>query len=82
LNASRLWGESGPEQKQRLQKLIFPKGVLFEDGVYRTGATSMIFFELGEISDKKEGLVAQTITRWNHITAWLAENANYKFISN
>ena len=60
LDAARLWAESGPDQKQRLQTLIFPKGVNFEDGIYRTTATSMIFFELEEISVEKESLVALT----------------------
>ncbi len=60
LNAARLWVESGADQKQRLQKVIFPRGVLFSDGVYRTDATSMIFFELEEISSQKERLVALT----------------------
>jgi hypothetical protein len=32
LNAARIWSESSPEQKQRLQKLIFPSGVLFAEG--------------------------------------------------
>jgi site-specific DNA recombinase len=58
LNGARLWTESGPDQKQRLQKLIFPEGVLFADGVYRTTATSMIFLELEKIQAEKEGLVA------------------------
>ncbi len=58
LNAARIWSESSPEQKQRLQKLIFPAGVLFAEGAYRTSTTSMIFFELEEIHDQKERLVA------------------------
>ncbi len=57
LNAARIWSESGPEQKERLQKLVFPAGVLFAEGVYRTTATSMVFFELEEIYDQNEGLV-------------------------
>jgi hypothetical protein len=62
LNAARIWSESGPEQKERLQKLIFPAGVLFGEGAYRTTATNMVFFELEEIYDQNEGLVAQTVT--------------------
>ena len=58
LNAGRIWSESSPEQKQRLQKLIFPAGVLFAEGAYRTNTTSMIFFEFGELHVQKEGLVA------------------------
>jgi hypothetical protein len=58
LNAARIWSESIPEQKQRLQKLIFPAGVLFAEGAYRTTATSMIFFELEEFAHTSERLVA------------------------
>jgi hypothetical protein len=57
-NAARLWAESNPDQKQRLHQLLFPAGVQYSDGVYRTTATSSIFFELGTIADEKEGLVA------------------------
>jgi hypothetical protein len=60
LNAARLWAEAGADQKQRLQKVIFPQGVLFPNGAYRTTATSLIFFELEETSCQKEGLVALT----------------------
>jgi hypothetical protein len=60
LNAARIWSESSPAQKQRLQKPMFPSGVLFAEGAYRTTTTSMIFFELEEISDQKERLVALT----------------------
>jgi site-specific DNA recombinase len=60
LNAARLWQESSPDQKQRLQQLLFPEGVAFSDDTYRTGATSCIFFELEEVLANKEGVVALT----------------------
>jgi hypothetical protein len=53
LNAVRIWSESSPEQKQRLQKLIFPTGVLFAEGDYRTNVTSVIFFELEESTTRR-----------------------------
>ena len=34
--------QSGLEQKQRLQQVLFPKGVMYSDGIYRTSATSPI----------------------------------------
>ena len=60
LSAPRLWVQLSLEQKQRLQQVIFPRGVQFEDGVYRTAETSMVFFELDAGQAKKEGLVALT----------------------
>jgi site-specific DNA recombinase len=56
LNAPRLWAELSLEQRQRLQQLLFPNGVRFEAGVYRTTATS-IFFNLEAEQVEKEGLV-------------------------
>jgi site-specific DNA recombinase len=60
LNAPRLWAESSFEQKQRLQQIIFPNGLQFGGGVYRTSETSPIFFDLDEMLDSREGLVALT----------------------
>jgi hypothetical protein len=58
VNAARIWAASGSDQKQRLQKLFFPAGVLFSNGLYRTTRTSSIFFELQESFSGKENLVA------------------------
>jgi hypothetical protein len=63
VNAARLWAESGANQKQRLQNVIFPQGVFFLDGVYRTTTTSRIFFELEGISLEKERLVVRDGTK-------------------
>ena len=60
LNAARLWEEASSDQKQRLQRLFFPSGVTFADGVYRTRKTSIIFNELEELATRNEGLVALT----------------------
>jgi hypothetical protein len=32
LNASNLWKAAPPEQKQRLQQVLFPQGVSYSDG--------------------------------------------------
>jgi site-specific DNA recombinase len=60
LNAPRLWTQLSLEQKQRLQQMIFPRGVHFEGGAYRTAETSMVFFDLESKPLRKEGLVALT----------------------
>jgi hypothetical protein len=60
LNAPRLWAQSGLEQKQRLQQAISPRGVQFENGVYRSAETSMVFLDLEKKPLRKEGLVALT----------------------
>jgi hypothetical protein len=60
LNAPRLWAELPLDQKQRLQQVLFPRGVQFEAGLYRTGETSLIFYKLQTGEVKKEDLVART----------------------
>ena len=43
-NAGRLWVEASLEQKQRLQKVLFPQGVSYSpDGRFGTAETSVIF---------------------------------------
>jgi len=58
LNAARLWSESLLNQKQRLQQVLFPKGVQFSEGVCRTSETSLVFFDLQRERSEKECLVA------------------------
>ena len=43
LNASRLWVEMSLDQKQRLQKVLFPGGVNFSDGQFGTAVTCIAF---------------------------------------
>jgi site-specific DNA recombinase len=58
LNAARLWSEFSLEQKQRLQQVLFPNGVQFADGAYRTSSISMIFSRIEEDGFEKQVLVA------------------------
>ena len=60
LNAPRLWVDSSLDQKQPLQQALFPLGVQFEEGSYRTAQTSLIFFELEREKANEEGLVPLT----------------------
>lgn len=56
LNAARLWLEFSSDQKQRLQKVLFPEGVRFEDGVIKTTATCLFFKLLPEFQQEKASL--------------------------
>jgi hypothetical protein len=58
VNAAGAWDRSPLEQKQRLQQVLFPKGVMYADGIYRTTATSLMFSMLHTIAGEKEELVA------------------------
>ncbi len=42
-NAGRLWTEFSSDQKQRLQKVLFAEGVIFERDEFRTSVTSPLF---------------------------------------
>jgi hypothetical protein len=58
INAARLWAEFSLEQNQRLQQVLFSKGVQFSNGAYRTEETSPVFFELQTNLLTRESLVA------------------------
>jgi site-specific DNA recombinase len=47
LNAASVWERCSLDQKQRLQRVLFPDGVEFSDGQYRTQETSFLLKSLG-----------------------------------
>jgi hypothetical protein len=53
-----MWQEMSLDQKQRFQQLLFPEGVHFSNGVYRTAVTCLMFNELQPKNIEKERLVA------------------------
>ena len=59
-NASNLWKAAPSELKQRLQQVLFPEGVTYSEGKYRTAVSCMLFSGMGAKHIKKEGLVALT----------------------
>lgn len=53
-NPARLWSESSSEQKQRFQKVLFPKGVSYSPGgQFGTAETSVIFRLLQALPGQK-----------------------------
>ncbi len=62
LNASNLWKVAPAEQKQRLQRVLFPEGVSYSDGKYRTALTCLVFNGMQENGGEKESLVALTVS--------------------
>ena len=56
LNAARLWTELASDQKQQLQKVLFPQGVTFSDGIYKTTEICLIFNLLQEFKGEKTSL--------------------------
>ena len=57
-NASNLWKAAPAEQKQRLQQVLFPEGVTYSEGNYRTAVTCLLFSGVETKADEKSRLVA------------------------
>lgn len=72
-NAARLWTEVSSEQKQRLQTVLFPKGVTFVNGEFGTTETSPLFSLLLNSEAEKSSLATLTLTSWNQLVASLRE---------
>ena len=60
VNAGRMWIEASLDQKQRLQAVLFPRGVTYADGSFGTAVTCSVFSELQPIGEAGERLVAHT----------------------
>jgi site-specific DNA recombinase len=56
LNAARLWMEASTDQKQRLQKLIFPQGVNFANWNYGTAEICPFFNMIAKNEGEKTSL--------------------------
>ena len=61
LNARRMWTEGTLEQRQRLQKVVFPKGVTYSNlAGFGTVETSLFFRWLAVVREKKYALASPT----------------------
>ena len=61
LDASRLWIEGNLDQRQRLQMVLFPKGVTYSNqSGFGTTETSLFFRWLAIVQDKNEALASPT----------------------
>ena len=57
-NASNLWKAAPAAQKQRLQQVLFPEGVNYSEGKYRTAVTCLLFSGMQINKVENSGLVA------------------------
>ncbi len=60
LHAARLWTEFSHDQKRRFQQVLFPEGVAFSSGEFRTGAKCPLFNLLEKPEGEKSGLATLT----------------------
>jgi site-specific DNA recombinase len=63
LNIAGAWERCTLDQKQRLQQVVFPRGVDYADGLYRTQQTSLLFKGLGPFVGCEEGFGSATGNR-------------------
>ena len=63
LNTAGAWQQCSLEQKQRLQQVLFPKGMEYADGAYRTQEMSFLFKGLEGAEGTKEGFGSATGNR-------------------
>jgi site-specific DNA recombinase len=63
LNAAAVWERCSLDQKQRLQGVLFPQGVEFSDGEYRTQETSFFFKRLDALPRVNEVVGSATGNR-------------------
>ena len=63
LNTPEAWQKCSLEQKQRLQQVLFPQGVEYAEGVYRTQEMSFLFKGLEGAQTTKDGFGSATGNR-------------------
>ena len=57
-NAARLWMELGLNQRQQLQKALFPEGLRFDGEKFGTAVTCLAFKQLAENGELKSGVAS------------------------
>ncbi len=57
-NAASLWTEAPNDQKQRLQRVLFPEGVRLKDGRIGTALTCLAFTQLQEVPNRESALAS------------------------
>ena len=57
-NAGRLWVEATPEQRVRLTTALFPEGVTYEAGVFKTPSSAFEFNDLRGSDGEKERMAS------------------------
>jgi hypothetical protein len=74
-NLASLWKEMLPLQKQRLQKVVLPRGIAYRksDGVFGTAILSPVFRLNREFRNDSSGLVAGVRQSWNQIVQDIQE---------
>ena len=59
-NADRLWMELSLDQRQQLQKVLFPEGLRFDGERFGTAVTCLAFKQLAENGASESGVASPT----------------------
>lgn len=73
LNMARLWAESSSDQKERLQKTLFPPGVRFDRAAIGTDVACCLLSALSHATGEKLALVPLAQLSFNRIIDWLRQ---------
>ena len=67
-NIGAIWLDANLDQRQRIQRAIFPEGLPFHGRAFGTGVTCLAFSDLRLNSDN---LASLSPASWNQIVCWL-----------
>jgi hypothetical protein len=67
------WYMGEIEEKQKIQRLLWPKGAKIEKGNYQTPETPDILKLINEFDGKETNMVAQASASWNQLIIWLKD---------
>ena len=74
-NAAHLWTEASLDQKQRLQQVLFPEGLVFDGERFGTAVTCLAFSDLGDSESVEVEVASHAELSWNQAIAWLRNMA-------
>jgi hypothetical protein len=77
-NAASLWKEGALEQRERLQWLLFPEGLKWDNGAFRTPSTCLSYYQLAQVprGNLRDGVPSEwnfepLTCSWLQIRGWL-----------
>ena len=60
MNAAALWRQATPDERQRLQRAIFPTGLRFRNGAFGSAITCLAFMQIEADASTESGMASPT----------------------
>ena len=73
LNAGRMWSEFSLEQRRKMQKVLFPEGLIYDGAAFRTPATCLFFRDLEASQSADDEVVALKCSSSNTLVGWVRQ---------